>query len=146
MSKVTFLFKVMKKVQLASSWNKHILHHNSCNRKAAWTRSSGRGKKTWSVTISLHMSYHMQKLFSTESDCYINMTAHIPYLIVPRYTLGSLKNCGPDLWRSQEIRLFSDSIKPGSEAQLVAYSRVPRLRICGVTPPLPNLPSWQTQL
>jgi len=36
----------------------------------------------------------MQKLFSTESDCYINMTAHIPYLIVPRYTLGSLRTVG----------------------------------------------------
>jgi hypothetical protein len=36
----------------------------------------------------------MQKLFSTESDCYINMTAHIPYLIVPGYTLGSLRTVG----------------------------------------------------
>jgi len=76
--KVTFLLKVMKKVQLASSWNKHTLHHDCCNRKSAWTRYWRRGKKTWSVTISLNMLYHMQKLFSTESDCYINMTAQIP--------------------------------------------------------------------
>jgi hypothetical protein len=76
MSQVTFLLKAMKK-----KFNWLLVEINTdCTIILAKGKlhELGTGGGTWLVAISLNMLYHMQKLFSTVSDCHTNMIAQIP--------------------------------------------------------------------